>query len=52
TSARPYKKAWPVQEALDHLQQKSGSQFDPELVALFIDNIEQVQECKSRFSDN
>lgn len=52
TSARPYKNAWPVQEALDHLQQKSGSQFDPELVALFIDNIEQVQECKSRFSDN
>lgn len=52
TSVRPYKSAWPVQAALDHLQQQSGSQFDAELVAIFIDNIEQVLKCKARFSDN
>ena len=51
TSQRPYKKAWPVEDALKHLKQKSDSQFDAKLVALFIDNIELVLECKAQFSD-
>lgn len=52
TSARPYKTAWSVEKALEHLQQQAGSQFDAKLVTLFIDNIEAVLECKLRFSDN
>lgn len=35
TSERPYKKAWPVQDACRLILDNSGSQFDPTLVACF-----------------
>lgn len=38
-SDRPYRKALTEAEALAELQNGAGSQFDPELVALFIDSI-------------
>ena len=34
TSERPYKKAWPVQEAVDFLLKQRGAHFDPRLVDL------------------
>jgi putative two-component system response regulator len=36
THARPYKKAWPVDEAAAEIEQQSGRQFDPEIVAAFL----------------
>jgi len=33
THARPYKPAWPLQEALDEIRAGSGTQFDPRVVA-------------------
>ncbi|MCL4258537.1 MAG: HD domain-containing protein [Anaerolineales bacterium] len=35
TSSRAYRHAWSVDEALSYLQQNSGTQFDPPLVALW-----------------
>jgi HD-GYP domain-containing protein (c-di-GMP phosphodiesterase class II) len=35
-SARPYKAAWAVEDALDEIRALSGSQFDPRLVELFL----------------
>ena len=35
TSPRPYKDAWPLQEALDYVVEQSGSQFDPAVVEAF-----------------
>jgi putative two-component system response regulator len=35
-SNRPYKKAWPVQKAFEEIQSKSGTDFDPRLVKLFL----------------
>lgn len=35
TSERPYKKAWPVEEAIAHMNSVSGSHFDPDLIKLF-----------------
>jgi len=32
TSVRPYKPAWPLQAALDHVLARRGTQFDPECV--------------------
>lgn len=52
TSERPYKKAWTEQQALDFLQQQSGIHFDPELVPLFSQCLEQVREVQQRFTDN
>ena len=35
-SDRPYRKAWPVEKAIEHLKQESGRYFDPEIVDIFI----------------
>jgi len=36
TSARPYKKAWPRDEAIAEIQRQSGHQFDPRIVEAFL----------------
>ena len=35
TSKRPYKEAWPVEKAIDLLEQESGKHFDPVIVKAF-----------------
>jgi putative two-component system response regulator len=35
THARPYKEAWPVQEAVDEILSQAGRQFSPDVVAAF-----------------
>jgi HD-GYP domain-containing protein (c-di-GMP phosphodiesterase class II) len=35
TSKRPYKEAWPVEQALDTLRRDAGKHFDPEIIAAF-----------------
>lgn len=35
TSERPYKKPWPIDEAIQHINNLSGKQFDPEIVEIF-----------------
>jgi HD-GYP domain-containing protein (c-di-GMP phosphodiesterase class II) len=37
TSRRPYKEPWPADEALAEIERQSGKQFDPDLVALFLE---------------
>lgn len=44
TSERPYKAAWTEDEALAYIQDKSGSQFDPTLVDLFVKNFESFMQ--------
>ena len=36
THERPYKKAWPVKEAVAEIQIQSGKQFDPQVVEAFM----------------
>ena len=36
THERPYKKAWPVEQALAEIQKQSGCQFDPSVVEAFM----------------
>ena len=36
TSERPYKKAWPRNEAIQEIQRQSGRHFDPHLVEIFL----------------
>ncbi len=36
TSDRPYRKAWPQERALEYIHNKSGTQFDPEVVEAFL----------------
>jgi hypothetical protein len=35
--ARPYKQAWPVEQALAEIMSLAGRQFDPMVVAAFVD---------------
>ncbi|MDX1932439.1 MAG: response regulator [Capsulimonadales bacterium] len=37
THARPYKPAWPVAEAVAEIARQSGRQFDPKVVAVFLE---------------
>ncbi len=36
TSDRPYRPAWPGEEALTYIQEQSGKQFDPHIVEAFL----------------
>lgn len=43
-SERPYKKAWPLQNALQEIMASSGKHFDPSCVAAFTRRWSQIQE--------
>ncbi|WP_299268887.1 HD domain-containing phosphohydrolase [uncultured Psychrosphaera sp.] len=51
TSVRPYKGAWPVEKAMDFIEQQSGKHFDPELVVLFKQELEKILTIKRRWKD-
>ena len=51
TSVRPYKPAWPVEEAVDFLRRESGRHFDPELVELFLGQLPAILEIKERWAE-
>ncbi len=51
TSERPYKHAWPVEEATAFLEKQSGSQFDPRLVALFMQRLPEVLKVRGMYAD-
>jgi putative two-component system response regulator len=36
TSKRPYKEAWPIEDAVNYISSEAGKQFDPELVDCFL----------------
>ena len=48
---RVYKKAWPLDEIVTYLKAESGKQFDPELIELFVNYLDQFIEIKNRFKD-
>jgi HD-GYP domain-containing protein (c-di-GMP phosphodiesterase class II) len=37
TSDRPYRKAWPVEQAIEYVHRESGLQFDPDIVRVFLE---------------
>lgn len=51
TSHRPYKKAWSFEDATRLLIEEKGKHFDPVLVDLFVDNIEQFKTIYSQFKE-
>ena len=52
TSKRPYKDAWPFEEAVEFMQEQSGSHFDPALVGFFINSLTQVKAIMEEFKDD
>ena len=46
THKRQYKEAWPVEMALKYIEERSGTQFDPQIAALFLEHsAEMIQIC-------
>ncbi|MDY6929805.1 MAG: response regulator [Pseudomonadota bacterium] len=51
TSERPYKKAWPLAEAVQLIRDNRGKHFDPELAELFLDDIDSFVDIKNAYLD-
>lgn len=51
TSKRPYKEAWPVEQALDYIREQAGKHFDPDLVVLLDDNMTAILEIKAQYAE-
>jgi putative two-component system response regulator len=52
TSARPYKEAWPVEKAVDYMEQQRGKHFEPRLVDLFLKQMPALLEVKQRWAEH
>jgi len=51
TSARPYKNAWPIDEAMDYIKEQSGKQFDPTLVEYMVGHLDLIVEVKQKYME-
>jgi putative two-component system response regulator len=51
THARCYKPAWPEEDAVAEMKRLSGVQFDPELLALFLDNLPAMRRIRLENAD-
>ncbi len=51
SSERPYKAAWPLEDALRELQNAAGSHFDPEVVAHFMRCLPEILEIRAQHQE-
>ena len=51
TSERPYKRAWPNEDAFAYLKQQRGKHLDPELVEAFIGATARIVRVQREHSD-
>ena len=51
TSVRPYKKAWPSEQAFEYVRTQSGRHFDPRMVEAFLGMQKEVLEIQNEWSD-
>jgi len=49
SSKRSYKDAWPEDRVIEEIRGMSGTHFDPELVELFFDHIDQIRLVRDTF---
>ena len=51
TSARPYKEAWPVAKAVEHMESQRDKHFEGRLVDLFFKQMPALLEVKERWAE-
>jgi len=51
TSARPYKKAWTVNEAVAEIDRLQGKHFDPQLVPVFHEVLPEIRDIKDKYDE-
>jgi putative two-component system response regulator len=47
TSKRPYKDPFPVEKAIDIIKKERGEHFDPHIVDVFLENIDEILKIKA-----
>ncbi len=50
-SERVYKKAWPLEKVLALFQAEKGKHFDPNLIDVFMNNLDDFLEIKEKYKD-
>ncbi len=51
SSKRVYKDAWDEDKVLDTIREGAGTQFDPELIEVFLENIDVMKSIQQRYPD-
>lgn len=51
TSERPYKRPWPVDEAVAYIREQSGQHFEPRIVEHFLASLPEILAIGSRFAE-
>ncbi len=52
SSVRVYKKAWSLEEILTYIQEQRGAHFDPRLVDIFMENLDDIMLICKRLADD
>ncbi len=50
THKRIYKEAWSIEETLEFIKAESGASFEPKLVDLFFENLDEILQIRNKFS--
>lgn len=50
-SVRPYKLAWNLRDALDHIRRERGRHFDPACIDIMLRNIDTILDIHNKFAD-
>jgi len=51
-SDRVYKEAWPLEKILDFFKEQKGKHFDPELIDIFFDNLDEFLKIRDKYKDS
>jgi response regulator RpfG family c-di-GMP phosphodiesterase len=51
THKRCYKEAWPIEKVVAVMQESSASHFDPQILTILMDNIEEALAINAKYSD-
>jgi response regulator RpfG family c-di-GMP phosphodiesterase len=51
TTARPYKEAWNLDRTVEWIKERSGRDFDPEIVELFINGLDRIREILAEYGE-
>lgn len=50
-SDRVYKKKWPLEKIIEHFKEQKAKEFDPELVDIFLENLDEFLIIKDKYED-
>ena len=51
SNERVYKPAWSIEKTLDYIKEEKGKLFDPTLVDIFMENIDEFLEIRKKYAD-